>query len=100
MKRLVRSRTDRKIAGVAAGVANYLGLDPTIARVLFVITGLMGWGLLVYVVLWIVMPEGSTAEVPAIGTSRALQIAEERYARGDIGIEDLDRIRRDLGRTG
>jgi hypothetical protein len=36
-KRLMRSRVDRKIAGVAAGVAEYFGLDPTLVRVLWVV---------------------------------------------------------------
>lgn len=59
MKRLYRSKTDRKIAGVCGGLGAYFGMDPTILRVIFVILALPGWlpGFLPYVVLWIVIPE-------------------------------------------
>ncbi len=57
-KQLVRSTDDRMIAGVASGVANYLNLDPTIARLLFVLLALAGGpGIIIYLILWVVMPE-------------------------------------------
>jgi phage shock protein C len=57
-KRLVRPTTDRMIAGVAAGLANYMNMDPTIVRLLFVLLGLAGGpGILIYIIMWIVMPE-------------------------------------------
>jgi phage shock protein C len=57
-KRLVRSTHDKKIAGVCAGLATYFGIDPMIVRVAFVILALMGGpGILLYIVLWLVMPE-------------------------------------------
>jgi phage shock protein C len=58
-KKLMRSE-DRMIAGVAGGVANYFDTDPTLVRILFVLLTLLGGGglgILVYIVLWIVMPE-------------------------------------------
>jgi phage shock protein C len=57
-KRLTRNPNDRVIAGVASGVAEYLGFDVTLVRVLFLLLLLPG-GLspLLYVLLWIVMPE-------------------------------------------
>lgn len=59
-KRLHRSITDKKIAGVCAGIAEYLGWDPTLVRILWVILTLLGGsGVLIYLVLWIVMPEGA-----------------------------------------
>jgi phage shock protein C len=61
--RLVRSRSDRMIAGVAAGVARYLALDPTIVRLIFVLLTLSGPGAFFYAVLWMVMPQ----EAPASG---------------------------------
>jgi phage shock protein PspC (stress-responsive transcriptional regulator) len=55
-KRLVRG--EKKIFGVCSGLANYLGIDPTIMRVLFVVAFLFfGTGLLLYLVLFIVMPD-------------------------------------------
>lgn len=57
-KRLIKMQDDKMIAGVASGVANYLGLDPVIVRLLFVLLTLShGSGLLLYLVLAIIMPE-------------------------------------------
>jgi phage shock protein C len=62
-KRLIRSTNDQMIAGVAAGLANYFNVDPTIIRLLFVIAALTGGhGLLVYLILWAVMPEEISGE--------------------------------------
>lgn len=61
-KRLTRSSTDRMLAGVAAGIAEYLDTDPTLIRLLFVLLTLTaGNGLLIYFIMWIVMPEESAA---------------------------------------
>ncbi len=58
-KRLMRSQNNRMVAGVAAGIAEYLDTDPTLIRLLFVIMALAGGpGLLAYLILWLVMPEG------------------------------------------
>ena len=58
MKRLTRSRTDRKIAGVCAGIANSLGLDPTLVRLGWAILALAaGSGVLAYLVCALVIPE-------------------------------------------
>ncbi len=52
-----RVRADKKIAGVCAGVARYFDLDPTLVRAIWLLCILFaGTGLLVYIVLWIVMP--------------------------------------------
>jgi phage shock protein PspC (stress-responsive transcriptional regulator) len=87
---LTRSDTDRVIAGVAGGMAEYFGIDPTLIRVAWAVAILMGFGLLAYVILWIVLPTGP-------GGTPAVRIAEERFARGEIDAEELERIRRDLG---
>ena len=58
MKRLYRSTTDRKIAGVCGGLAEYFKIDPTIVRIIFVILLLPGGfpGFIPYVILWLVVP--------------------------------------------
>jgi len=57
-RKLYRSRTERTIAGVCGGLAEYFGLDPTVVRLVFVIMFLLGGhGLLVYLILWVLMPE-------------------------------------------
>ena len=56
--RLVRSTNDRMIAGVCGGVAEYFRVDPTLVRALLVAFTLLGGsGILLYVILWLVMPE-------------------------------------------
>jgi phage shock protein C len=57
-KKLMRSSTNKKLGGVCAGLADYLDLDVTLVRVLWVIIGFCaaGTGILVYLVLWIVLP--------------------------------------------
>lgn len=60
-KRLYRDPDDQMIAGVASGIANYFGIDPTIVRLLFAASLLFGGaGFVIYVILWIVMPEAKT----------------------------------------
>jgi phage shock protein PspC (stress-responsive transcriptional regulator) len=62
-KRLVRSSTNKMFAGVCAGLADYFNIDPTIVRLAFVILFLASTGVpvgLIYIVLWIVMPEAPT----------------------------------------
>jgi phage shock protein PspC (stress-responsive transcriptional regulator) len=58
LARIRRSRTDRKVAGVAGGLGRHLDIDPVILRVAFVVlTFFGGVGLLVYVALWLLLPE-------------------------------------------
>ena len=55
-KRLVRG--EKKLFGVCSGVANYFDIDPTLMRILFLVAFLFfGTGLLLYFILYIVMPE-------------------------------------------
>jgi phage shock protein PspC (stress-responsive transcriptional regulator) len=57
-KRLCRSRQNRTLAGVCGGIAEYLGWDPTLVRVAWIILTLLGGsGILIYLIMWLVMPE-------------------------------------------
>jgi phage shock protein PspC (stress-responsive transcriptional regulator) len=57
-RRLVRT-PDGKIAGVAAGIGHYLGVDPTIVRIAFVLLAFVGGiGILLYLACWLIMPKG------------------------------------------
>ena len=79
---------------MAGGVAHYFDLDPTLVRIAWVLAVFMGgFGLGIYIILWVVLPEGDQANV-----SSAVAIAEERYARGEITAEELARIKQDLER--
>ncbi len=54
---MTRSK-DKMIGGVCAGLGEYLGLDPTIVRVVWVLMVLFaGFGILLYIILWLVMPK-------------------------------------------
>lgn len=56
-KRILRSRHDRIVAGVAGGLASYLNVDPLFVRLGFVVLGLFqGFGLIIYALLWLLLP--------------------------------------------
>ncbi len=57
-KRLTRSVTNRRIAGVCGGVAEYLNIDPVVVRILFLAGALFGtMGFWLYLIIWIAAPE-------------------------------------------
>ena len=57
-KRLVRSSSQKMIAGVCGGIAQYLGWDVTVVRLLWIVLTLAGGsGILIYLILWLVMPQ-------------------------------------------
>ena len=58
---LRRSRTNRMLAGVIGGLAEHFGIDATLARAVFVVVSIVSAafpGILVYVILWVLIPEG------------------------------------------
>jgi phage shock protein C len=58
-KRLYRSRKDRMLAGVCGGLASYIGVDPTIVRLIFVISVFVTFttSLFLYLIFWLIIPE-------------------------------------------
>ena len=56
MKKLYKSN-NRIICGVCAGIAEYLGIDPTVVRLIWAALGLTGTGILLYIIAALVMPE-------------------------------------------
>ncbi|MBU5473058.1 PspC domain-containing protein [Roseburia sp. MSJ-14] len=56
-KRLYKSRTNRVLCGVCGGIGEYLNIDPTIIRLLFVLLGCTVTGLIAYLVAAIIIPE-------------------------------------------
>jgi phage shock protein C len=55
--KLTRSSNEKMIAGVCGGLAEYLAVDPTIVRLIFVVLALIGLhGLLLYLIMWLLMP--------------------------------------------
>lgn len=58
-KRLVRSRTNRTICGVCGGIGEYLNIDPTLVRLVWLVCSLAGcgMGLIVYIAAALIIPE-------------------------------------------
>lgn len=56
-KRVYRSRTDRRLAGVCGGIGKYFEVDPTPVRVVWAVTCFIGLGVLMYLLAWIIIPE-------------------------------------------
>ncbi|WP_459968309.1 PspC domain-containing protein [Nocardioides pyridinolyticus] len=74
--RLRRSRTDRKVAGVAGGLARHLDVDPLILRVAFVVLAFFGGaGLIVYGACWLLVPEDGDDKAPFNLDERSRSIA-------------------------
>lgn len=62
-RRLYRSLTDRRIAGVCGGVAEYVGVDPLLVRILWVVSCFVGFiGAFAYIAAWIIIPQAPSAE--------------------------------------
>jgi phage shock protein C len=63
MKRLRRSRKERMIAGICGGLAEYFEVDPTVVRIVYVLVSILSVafpGILVYIILWIIIPEAES----------------------------------------
>jgi phage shock protein PspC (stress-responsive transcriptional regulator) len=60
--RLVRPINGRILAGVCAGLADWIGMDATLIRLIFLVLGFMtGSGLLIYIILWVIIPSANEA---------------------------------------
>jgi phage shock protein C len=57
-RKLYRSRTNRQVAGVCGGLAQYFNLDATLIRILFVVLAVLGGsGIVLYLAMWIIVPK-------------------------------------------
>ena len=57
-KKLYRSKTQRMLCGVCGGIGEYFNIDPTLIRLLFVLFGCAGGGILAYIIAAIIIPDG------------------------------------------
>jgi phage shock protein C len=62
MKRLYRSKNERMLGGVCAGLGEYLDVDPAVIRLIWVVITILsiGTGIIVYILAWIIIPEENT----------------------------------------
>lgn len=90
-KKLFRSETNRVLAGVAGGLGEYFQIDPTIIRLIFVLLAVFGGGgVLVYIILWILIPSENNTEKNSEETiknnAEELKSRAETFARGFKGM--------------
>ncbi|NTW48445.1 MAG: PspC domain-containing protein, partial [Chlorobiales bacterium] len=91
--KLYRSRQNKVIAGIAAGLGKYFDVDPVLVRVIFIVFAVFGGpGFLAYIILWIVMPwEPESAVLPAVevgdesGQALTPVDSEEQKKRRQLG---------------
>jgi len=87
-KRLFRDTDNAMIAGVAAGLAEYFHLDVLLVRILFVIATFVtvGWGILLYIVLWLLVPETKTSSDRLLMAGRPVTVdgLKEIVERADV----------------
>ena len=83
---LTRNTRDGKLGGVAAGVGDYLGVDPVLVRLAFVLLLFVGGaGLIVYLAAWVFIPAGDGSASPAVDGAAAATRHGERDTRWWIG---------------
>jgi phage shock protein PspC (stress-responsive transcriptional regulator) len=77
-QRLLRSRNNRVLAGVCGGLADYFRIDATLLRIIFIVLTLWkGWVALIYLALWLVIPE---TDAPQSGDDRVKQVTADMKA--------------------
>src|SRR5947209_15808872 len=86
-KKLYRDTDNGMFAGVAAGLAKYLGVDVVIVRVLFIAALIAGgWGLLIYILFWLLIPDAKTPSEKLQMQGRAVTVEglKDMVERADV----------------
>ncbi|AMM49996.1 hypothetical protein TH61_00725 [Rufibacter sp. DG15C] len=91
VRKLFRDPVDKKLGGVASGIAIYFGADVAIIRLLFLIFAIFGIGFLIYIVLWIAVPEAKsiTERVQMQGNPVTLSSIEESV-KNNLNMRDAN----------
>jgi len=106
-RRLTRDTKNAVLGGVAAGFADYFGVDPVLARIVFIaLAFLNGFGVVAYVVGWIIMPRddrGAESASPAApgggsGPTPGGRFVEKVREAGERAVEEVRRMPADAGR--
>lgn len=83
-RQFYRSVTNRRIAGVAGGIAEYFGVDPTPIRLLWLLALFLGGsGFLAYIIAWIVIPEAPLSETSQLRPLNSMEAVPERPRNSD-----------------
>ena len=87
-KKLYRSQNEKMIAGVCGGIAEYLDIDPTFVRLIFIVfTLIKGVGALIYIIMAIIIPVESKEKVESKRKEKAKEFADE-VAKGAKSLAD------------
>ncbi len=103
-RRLLRDKKNAVLGGVAAGFGSYLGLDPVLVRLVFILlTFLNGFGLVAYAVAWVIMPRAEEAAGGADrtddGTAPVDRIVEKVREAGERVADEFQRLPAGAGRS-
>lgn len=91
MKKLYRSRKDTKIAGVCGGIAEYFNVDPTIIRLLAVLTIFFGGGgIIAYIIAWVIVPLEPVRESASSFKEEETHPDKENQAEATVDAEIID----------
>ena len=86
MRKLYRSKTDHKIAGVYGGLGEYFQMDSVFFRILFLVIVLLGgMGILVYLVMWIIVPMNGVETIRIPTNKRFSLSSHDRKIAGVCG---------------
>lgn len=86
MKKLYRSKTDQKIAGVCGGLGEYFQMDSVFFRILFLVIVLLGgMGILVYLIMWVIVPMNSAETIQITVNKRFSLSTQDRKIAGVCG---------------
>jgi phage shock protein C len=80
IRRLTRSESDKMIAGVCGGIAEFFSVDVTLVRVAMVLLSVFGAGVLLYAVLWLIVPKASMVGADARDVVREGVVEGRRFA--------------------
>jgi phage shock protein PspC (stress-responsive transcriptional regulator) len=87
-RRLFRDTDNALIAGVAAGVGNYFGLNAVVVRIAFIVLTIISWGtgIIVYILLWLILPPARTAseKLQMQGKQVTLEALKDSVAKAEI----------------
>ena len=92
MKRLTRSRLEGKLAGVCAGISEYLDVDVTFVRAVWlalsIVPGAIVGGLIAYLLVWLVIPEGTGVPTPTTRPRLTRSVTDAKIAGVCGGLAD------------
>jgi len=78
-RKLLRSETDRMIAGVAGGIGEYFMVDPIIIRIIFIVLACQGAGVILYLILWLIIPSEKNSDPKEEMQTKAKELTKKSH---------------------